>query len=257
MNTIQDNLNFFSLFKRNLLYKFKKKINIDLDNIKKNSLDELFSYYGSDKANSINDDKEQGHGFSKFYETHLKPFKNKKIKILEIGAYSGASAAAFVKFFPNTEIYCLDINLLNFKYSSKKINVYGANSSNNSMMLKFLSKINFFESIKYFDIIIDDGSHIQSDQLIALDFFYKHVVNGGFYIIEDYKFANYFSHLNDVDDLKIDELIKKINNQENIISKFISENTINDITRNNKNIFEYKGNTKISDIVFFEKKTIF
>ena len=257
MNIIQDNLNFFSLFKRNLLYKFKKKINIDLDNIEKNSLDELLFYYGSDKANFINDGKDQGHGFSKFYETHLNIFKNKKIRILEIGSYSGASAAAFVKFFPNSEIYCLDVNLLNFKYSSKKIYPYGMNSSNNKMMLKFLKKINFFESIKSFDIIIDDGSHKQSDQLIALDFFYKYIVNGGFYSIEDYKFSNYFSLLNDVDELKFDELIKKINNQENIISKLISQNTINDITKNNKKIIEYKGNTNISDIVFFEKKIIF
>ena len=69
--------------------------------------------------------KDQGHGFSKFYENHLEIFKNKKIKILEIGSYSGASAAAFVKYFPNSEIYCLDINLLNFKYSSKKIYPFG------------------------------------------------------------------------------------------------------------------------------------
>jgi hypothetical protein len=254
LNIIQDNLNFFSLFKRNLLYKFKKKINIDLDLIKEDSLDKLFSYYNTDKANLINKGKDKGHGFAKFYETHLNQFKDKKINILEIGSYSGASAAAFVKFFPNANIYCLDINLLNFKYSSKKIHVYGMNSSNQKMMLNFLSKINFVELIKNFDVIIDDGSHIQSDQLISLNFFYKYVAMGGFYIIEDYKFPNYFNHLNDVDDLKIDELIKKINNKENINSKIISQNTIKNIIRDNRNIFEYKGNTENSDIVFFEKK---
>ena len=125
------------------------------------------------------------------------------------------------------------------------------------MISKFLSKIDFFNSIKNFDIIIDDGSHKQSDQLFALDFFYKHVVAGGFYIIEDYKFPNYFTHLNDVDDLKINDLIIKINNKENITSKLISQNTIDDIFKNNLKIFEYKGNTNISDIVFFEKKVTF
>ena len=120
-------------------------------------------------------------------------------------------------------------------------------------MLKFLSKINFFDSIKYFDFIIDDGSHIQSDQLIALNFFYKYVSNNGFYIIEDYKFPNYFKHLNDVDDIKINELIKKINDKETINSKLLSPETINDLLLNNKNIFEYKGNLDHSDIVFFEK----
>jgi len=246
-------LNFFSLFKRNLLYILKKKINIDLENIEKLPLDDLFSYYDTDKANFIKSKKEPGHGFSKFYETHLNFFKEKKINILEIGSYSGAAAAAFVKYFPNSEIYCLDINLRNFKYSSKKIHPYGTDVSNKKMMLKFLSKINFFDSIKYFDFIIDDGSHIQSDQLIALNFFYKYVSNNGFYIIEDYKFPNYFKHLNDVDDIKINELIKKINDKETINSKLLSPETINDLLLNNKNIFEYKGNLDHSDIVFFEK----
>ena len=254
MNIIQDKLNFFSLFKRNLIYKFKKKINIDTDGIQNNSLDELFAHYNSDKANSINEGKTIAHGFAKFYENHLNSFKDKKIKILEIGTFAGASAAAFVKYFSNVELYCLDINLLNIKYSSKKIHVYGMNSSNHKMMLNFFKEINFFEKIKHFDIIIDDGSHKQSDQLIAINFFYKYVASGGFYIVEDYKFPNYFNHLNDVDDLKIDELIKKINTKENIISKLISENTIKDIIQNNKDIFEYVGNTKNSDIVFFEKK---
>jgi precorrin-6B methylase 2 len=249
-------LNFFSLFKRNLFYRYSKKINIDLDTLKENSLDKLFSHYETDKANFINSLNESGHGFSKFYETHLSLFKEKKIKILEIGSYSGAAAAAFVKYFPNSEVYCLDVNLRNFKYTSKKIHAFGLDVSNHKMMLKFLSKINFFESIKHFDIIIDDGSHIQSDQLIALNFFYKHVANNGFYIIEDYKYPNYFKHLSDVDDIKIDELIKNISDKKLINSKLISTHTINDLLKNNKNTFEYKGNKEHSDIVFFEKKII-
>ena len=255
MNIIQDKLNFFSLFKRNFLYKIKKKINIDIDKINKKSLDELFSHYDTDKANFISSKKEKGHGFSKFYEIHLNSFKEKKIKILEIGSYSGAAAAAFVKYFPNSEVYCLDVNLRNFKYTSKKIHTFGLDISNHKMMLKFLSEINFFESVKYFDFIIDDGSHIQSDQLTALNFFYKYVANNGFYIIEDYKFPNYFEHLNDVDDLKINELIKKINNKELINSKLLSPETIIDLNKSNKKIFEYKGNLEHSDIVFFGKNT--
>ena len=246
-------MNFFSLFKRNLLYILKKKINIDLENIEKLSLDDLFSYYDTDKANFIKSKKEPGHGFSKFYETHLNLFKEKKINILEIGSYSGAAAAAFVKYFPNSEIYCLDINLRNFKYSSKKIHPYGTDVSNKKMMLKFLSKINFFDSIKYFDFIIDDGSHIQSDQLIALNFFYKYVSNNGFYIIEDYCFAEYFKRNNDVEDYKVSEIISFINNKANFSSKIITNETINEINSSIKKVHFYKGNTDFSDIVFFEK----
>ena len=111
-------MNFFSLFKRNILYKIKKKTNIDSDNINKDTLDELFHYYGSDKANTFKKTQDQGHGFSKFYTKHLKHLKQKEIKILEVGSYAGASAAAFIKYFKNCSVYCFDINISKFIFSS-------------------------------------------------------------------------------------------------------------------------------------------
>ena len=257
-------MNFFSLFKRNLISAFKKKINIDPDKQDNKSLENLFIHFGSDKANIIHENhkhihagKKIGHGFSHFYEKHLKKFKDDKIKILEIGSLQGASAASFAKYFSQSTIYCLDINLRNFKYSSKKIEVFGINASNEKMINKFLTKIKFNEFVKSFDIIIDDGSHKQSDQLLSLNILYKHVSKGGFYIIEDYKFPNYFKHLNDVDDLKIDELINKVNKKENFSSKLISNETIDILIKSLSKIYEYRGNTDYSDIVFFEKKTTY
>ena len=247
-------MNFFSLLKRNFLYKFKKKTNIDLQaNIDISSLDKLFSFYNTDKANVVDGGRVIGHGFSMFYEKHLNYLRNAKINILEIGSFSGASAAAFAKYFPKAEIYCLDVNLLHFKFASSRIHEYGMDISNQKMMNKFLNKINFFDKILAFDFIIDDGSHIQSEQLIALNFFYKFVKSSGFYIIEDYKFSNYFKHLNDVDDLKIDEVINNINNKKNFKSKFLSDETIKTLLKDNIIIYEHKGNTKNSDIVFFKK----
>ncbi len=239
--------------KRGLIYKLKKKINVDLDGIEYSSLDKLFSHYGTDKSEYSKDKKFKTHGFSKYYEKHLSFFKDKKIKILEIGSFSGASAAAFSKYFSNCEIYCLDINISNFKYYSKKIHVYGLDSSNPEMVTKFLKKINLKETFKYFDIIIDDGSHKQSDQLNALNHFYEYLVEGGFYVIEDYKFPDYFKHLNDVNDIKIDELTDHILKKKLFSSSLISTYVINLLLNTNKNIYKYKGNTDISDMVFIEK----
>ena len=131
----------------------------DFDNIKENSLDSLFSYYNTDKANLFNNGKDKGHGYAKFYETHLNKFKYREIKILEIGSFSGASAAAFVKFFRNAEIYCLDVNLTSVKYKSDKINFFGIDSSNTKMLDKFLKIIKKKFFVKKFDVIIDDGLH--------------------------------------------------------------------------------------------------
>ena len=72
---------------------------------------------------------------------------------------------------------------------------------------KFIKKINHKETFEHFDVIIDDGSHKLSDQLNALNHFYEYLVGGGFYVIEDYKFPDYFKHLKDVNDIKINEII--------------------------------------------------
>ena len=246
-------MNFLSLFKRSLIYKLKKKNNVDLDGIEDSSLDKLFFHYGTDKSEYSKDKKNKTHGFSKYYEKHLSFLKEKKIKILEIGSFSGASAAAFSKYFPNCEIYCLDINISNFKYYSKKIHVFGLNSSNPKMISKFIKKINHKETFEHFDVIIDDGSHKLSDQLKALNHFYEYLVDGGFYVIEDYKFPDYFKHLNDVNDIKIDELADYILKKKPFSSSLVSSKVINLLLDTIKNVHKYKGNTDISDIVFFEK----
>ena len=72
-------MNFFSLFKRNLIYKFKKKFSIDNDDVNSNSLDELFYHYGSDKADFFKEKGNKGHGYSKFYKQKLERLKKKKI----------------------------------------------------------------------------------------------------------------------------------------------------------------------------------
>jgi len=247
-------LNFFSIFKRNLIFKLKKKINIDKDIFQNNiKLEELFSFYKTDKANYIKSTKIYGHGYSEFYEKHFSGLRNKKLNILEIGSYSGASAAAFVKYFEDINIYCLDINLTKFIYKSKKIHPFGLDISNKKMIEKFLNKISFFENIKNFDIIIDDGSHILSDQLKAIDYFFKYLNKDGYYVIEDYRFSEYISHLKDTDDPCVREIFEILKKNYKKDFKFISTETLENLRRNSSNIFEYKGNQKISGIAFIKK----
>ena len=239
-------MNFFSLFKRNLIFNFKNKISIDKDKFPKNvSLDKLFKYYDTDKSSAK-------HGFTKFYTKHFNKFLDKKINFLEIGSATGASASSFIKYFKNSLAFCLDINLTLVKFTSKKINYYGIDSSNKKSLLKTLDKIYSSNSIKKFDFIIDDGSHILSDQLLSLNFLLKYIKKGGYYVIEDYKFPNYFKRCNDVNDIKIDLLIKKIKLRKKITSKILDQNAI--ITLYNSKIFIYKGKSKFSDILFIKKK---
>ena len=242
-------MNFFSLFKRKVIFLLKKKVNIDKHYFKRStSLEHLFSYYGTDKAEKYKNGK--GHGFSKYYIKHIKKFKDKKIKFLEIGCGEGISAAAFTKFLKKSTAYCLDVNLTNVKIKSKRINYFGLHSSNTRLMLNFLKKNN--QKRNSFNFIIDDGSHDLSDQLFSLNFFFKYLKKNSLYIIEDYKFPDYFKRNYDVKELKISEMITKIRLKKYFKSKIIEKDTIKELF--SSKIYQYKGNKNHSDICFIKKK---
>ena len=247
-------MNFLSLFKRNLIYKLKKKIDVDNDDLSSMSLDQLFHHYGSDKAEIFRLNKKKGHGYSKFYLKHLQKLKKNQLNILEIGSYSGASAAAFSKYLPNSQIFCLDINVSKFRYSSEKIKVYGVDINNKSKVIKILEIIFLDKKFKNFDIIIDDGSHKLSEILNCINFFFKYLKSGGIFVIEDYMLPNYFKNNKDVDDIFVDHLLKKLRNNEFFKSNFFNKEDQKYLISSINKIDNYKGNLDISDICFIEKK---
>jgi predicted O-methyltransferase YrrM len=249
-------LNFFSLFKRSILYKIKNKINIDLDDVNKDTLDELFHYYGSDKANIFKKTQNQGHGFSEFYTQHLKHLKQRKIKILEIGSYAGASASAFVKYFPNSKVYCFDINISKFIYYSKNIHVFGLNIKDKKKVEKILSKINSESNSNFFDVIIDDGSHYLSDILFSLNTLFRYVKKGGIYVIEDFNHYKYYSYLDDTSSvsLKIEEIFQHLKHKEIFESPILDKDFQHYCFNNILEIATHKGIQNDSYIAFIKKK---
>ena len=246
-------MNFFSLFKRRFLYRIKKKFNIDSDNINNNSLDKLFHHYGSDKANIFKKEQRNGHGFSQFYEQHFEHLKDKEIKILEIGSFSGASAAAFAKYFTKSEIYCFDINISNFIYSSKKIKVFCLDINNKKSLKNIFEILKIKESQKFFDIIIDDGSHYLSDILFSFKTFFQYIKKNGIYVIEDYKYPNYHNYNMNVHDILVDKMLAHLNEKKNFESNIIKESDQNYLIKNIKNIKTHKGQLQDSDICFIKK----
>ena len=246
-------MNFFSLFKRNLIFKFKKKILIDNDNITSKSLDYLFHEYGSDKANIFKPNQHQGHGFSIYYEKKLEKYKNRNINILEIGSYAGASAAAFTKYLPKSKVYCFDVNISNFKYKSENINVYGIDINNQKKVVKTLNKLFSEQNFTQFDLIIDDGSHNLSDILVSLNFFFKYVKNKGMYIIEDYKHPNYYKYNRNIDHLLVDQIFVNLNDKKSFTSNIFNDDDQKKLISSIKMIETFKGNLIDSDISFITK----
>ena len=246
-------MNFFSLFKRNLLFRLKKKIYNDKNLNNFNSLDELLYLYGSDKANVFKINNQKGHGYSKFYEQKLENYKNKKINILEIGSYAGASAAAFLKYLPNSTIFCFDINISKFEYDSKNIHVFGVDIKDKKKVQIILQNIFLQYKFSEFDIIIDDGSHNLSDILIGLKSFFKFVKNKGLYVIEDFKHPNYYQYNNNLNHILVDEFLINLKNNKISISNIFTEKDQKLLMETIQKIEIFKGNLSDSDICFLYK----
>ena len=152
------------------------------------------------------------------YENHLRNLIGRNINILEIGSFAGASAAAFVKYFQNANIFCFDVNISNFKYTSKNIHVYGIDIKNKKKVNKTLIEIFNKNDFKKFDLIIDDGSHQLSDILHSLNFFFKYLKKEGTFIIEDYKHPNYYKYNYDIDDILVDDLLLSLKRKKSFLN---------------------------------------
>jgi hypothetical protein len=252
---------------KEIVFNIKKKINLDKKKLKFNNLNNLFNYFGTDKGSKIpnpytstkNNFIIKGHNFGKFYEKNLKNIKNKKINILEIGVWKGASTASFFYYFPNANFVALDRNF-KFGFFSKRINFFFCDTTLESNLKKFKEFL-IRKNINSFDIIIDDGSHILSDILKNFIFFFKFLKSKGIYIIEDYKHPNYFSHLNDnKHHFLVDKFLDFIRKKKLFKSTILNQKQIKYLISNVEKILTYKGSCKtkdeknISDIAFIYKK---
>lgn len=113
------------------------------------------------------------------YERYLFKYRNKSIRVLEIGVQGGGSLQMWKQYFgPDAQILGIDIDS-ECKFEEDQITVEIGNQSDPDFLKTICEKYGSF------DIIIDDGSHIQSDVLNSFFFLYSHLNKNGCYIIED------------------------------------------------------------------------
>lgn len=130
---------------------------------------------------NFNTDKESRHKYlSNFYDKALLKYQNKNVKLLEIGVNTCGSLALWDKYFKDSIIFGIDINISRCTINSSE--------NNNCINLKEcdaykLNPIEFFED--KFDIIIDDGSHEYNDQIYVIKEYSKVLNSEGILIIED------------------------------------------------------------------------
>lgn len=138
------------------------------------TLDKIAKLYGTDKSSEI-------HNYSVKYEKYL-PFKRYELlNILEIGVLDGKSLNTWSDYYYQSTIIGIDINQDCKKYQDENKNIFVeiGDQTNNT----FLEKV--VKEYGPFDMIFDDGSHINYDVIYTFNNLFPSVKSGGVYIVED------------------------------------------------------------------------
>jgi hypothetical protein len=152
-------------------------------------LADLFNKHGSDKDRN---------GYSHLYSILFDRIRNEKMNVLEIGIGTmvpgacssmknympdmyrpGASLRAWNDYFINSNIYGVDIQE-DTQFKEDRITTFLCDSTKQASVNELMGKLN----IK-FDIIIDDGWHLDTAQQQTLLNFFPYLNPGGLYVIED------------------------------------------------------------------------
>ena len=133
-------------------------------------LNELALQYKTDKSSDANN-------YAEKYETYFAPFRNKEVKVLEIGVGSGASLKMWKEYFTKGQIYGLDIMDCSALQEDRIKIIQGSQSD-----IPFLESMN--AEYGPFDIIIDDGSHINEEMITSFSTLFPMLNPGGMYAVE-------------------------------------------------------------------------
>jgi len=166
--------------------KFYEEINNYLtSDIKRTTLGDLFTHYGSDKATA--------HNYHLVYNGILSKIDSPK-KILEIGLGTnntdivstmgkngrpGASLRAFRDFSTKAKIYGADFDE-RVLFDENRIKTFFVDQTSESTLIHLGKQVG-----KDFDLMIDDGLHSPNANLHSLYFFMSHLRIGGYAVIED------------------------------------------------------------------------
>lgn len=130
-------------------------------------------------------DKYGVHFYTPHYQHFFKPFKYKKNNILEIGVggyddpiRGGSSLRMWKTYFPFSKIYSLDIYDKSALQQSR-IKIYQGSQVDKNVLNQII------KDVGEFDLIIDDGSHINEHVITTFEYLFPKLKNGGFYVIED------------------------------------------------------------------------
>lgn len=167
-----------------------------IQNITETPLCKLAFKYGTDKCPKIR------HSYTPFYYELFRDRRRRVKKLLEIGIgfkrkekgkqyelyQVGASLMMWRDFFPNAEIYGIDIHPDTF-IKGERLHTYYCDQSNKEQLEALIREIG-----SDIDIVIDDGSHIHQHQVISARVLMPLLQKDVAYLIEDVQYPDTVTH---------------------------------------------------------------
>ena len=141
-------------------------------------MNQLTNIYKKFSAPEGSGDKGTAHSYiENYYHHRFNKIRLNKLNILEVGVSTGLSLEMWCEYFPNSNIIGVELEKINYKPSNDRIKVIIGDATDAKT----------FQKIENLDIIIDDGSHIFTDQIFSYAILFDRLKKGGIYIIEDVK----------------------------------------------------------------------
>lgn len=142
----------------------------------RDTLTELAKKYSTDKWGD--------HFYTPHYHAYFKYLKDSPVRLLEIGVggyrtdTGGGSLRLWKEYFPNGQISGIDI-VDKSALEEERIQIYCGDQSDTT----FLEEVNAKSGP--FDIIIDDGSHINAHIIKSFEVLFPLLRQDGIYVVED------------------------------------------------------------------------
>ena len=148
---------------------------------------ELFQIFESDT------DVHKWHHYFDIYARHFGKYRDRPIRMLEIGVFRGGSLRMWKEFFhPDATIVGIDIDKSCQAHEIADCNVFVRIGSQGDPA--FLHKVN--SEFGPFDIILDDGSHKTHHQIVSFGALFRSALNdGGCYMVEDMHTNYWLKHV--------------------------------------------------------------
>ncbi len=123
------------------------------------------------------------------YERHFANLRGKEIAILEIGVFQGGSLEMWRDYFgPKAKIYGIDINPACKQLEGENIEIFIGSQEDRAFLRDVKKKM------PKLDLIIDDGGHTMSQQIVSFEELFDHVKDDGTYLVEDTHTSYWGSH---------------------------------------------------------------